>query len=421
MNAQLTKQALKEPSPVNSSLRAKQSPLKTVPAYIKGFPLIQRKAACPCDGGCPSCRAVIQPKLTIGQPDDKYEQEADRVADQVMRMPEPRVQRAGCDGPTCMENQEESIQTKSISDGITPLDYVQRQEEGNVEEEEEEPVQAKPLTNKAPPAAVGLKSRISDIKGGGQPLAQRERNYFEPRFNRDFSGVRIHTGDRAAEASKSLSAQAFTLGGNIVFGAGQYNPTTITGRKLLAHELTHVIQQETPTVIRRYTTQDCNANDRGKVAASHQRALAILNAAIARLTADPVTIQTQTLFGYHFGTYANWRRLIVLTHLRADRAWLNSNKVTYECEDDCSWAPSNSAYTYWIFGDIHVCSDWLNSESLTERGESFIHELHHWDPIRGHLDLGYHQNNQDNNTTWLVAVNNADAYSELAQDLYEQP
>ena len=55
-------------------------------------PIIQRKSICPCDGGCPRCKEIIQPKLTIGQQNDSYEQEADRVAEQVMRMPEPAVQ-----------------------------------------------------------------------------------------------------------------------------------------------------------------------------------------------------------------------------------------------------------------------------------------------------------------------------------------
>ncbi len=144
----------------------------------------------------------------------------------------------------------------------------------------------------------------------------------------------------------------------------------------------------------------------------------ILAAAIARLTADPVTTETQTLFAYHFGAYANWRRSIVLDHFRALKSLLEGDSVTYQCESECSEAPSTTANTYWVFGDIHVCEPWLQSEDLTETGETFIHELQH---LRVSFDLGYHRNNQDNDTIWSVAVNNADAFSELAQDLYEQP
>lgn len=86
------------------------------------------------------------------------------------------------------------------------------------------------------------------VKGSGQPLAESTRDYFEPRFRTDFSQVRLHTDSRAAEAAKSVNAKAFTLGKNVVFGAGQYTPGTSTGKRLLAHELTHVVQQKQGSV-----------------------------------------------------------------------------------------------------------------------------------------------------------------------------
>ncbi len=179
----------------------------------------------------------IQRKLTVNQPNDRYEREADRVADQVMRMPEPQgelVQRqSGC--PECME--QEVIQTKPLTEQITPL--VQRQEE----EEEEEPIQAKHLPGKSSPVTAGLQSRIQSIRGGGQPLPQSSRSYFEPRFGTDFSLVRVHTNSQAAETAQSINAKAFTTGRNVVFGAGQYSPETSSGKRLLAHELTHIVQQ----------------------------------------------------------------------------------------------------------------------------------------------------------------------------------
>jgi hypothetical protein len=224
--------ALASKNTVNESLTGGQKtakPLKTPVSTLASLPIaipyIQRKPLCACDGGCPRCSGAIQAKLTIGQPNDKYEQESDRIADQVMRMPEPKgslvngqsslVQRqAGCTGPTCDE-----------------------------EEEEEEPVQAKSLTSKAPPVTSGLQSQIQSMKGGGQPLPDSTRAFFESCFGRDFSDVKLHMDAGAAEAAQSLDAAAFTTGNHIVFGDSRYTPGTPAGQRLLAHELTHVVQQ----------------------------------------------------------------------------------------------------------------------------------------------------------------------------------
>ena len=221
-----------------------------------------------------------QYKLTIGQPDDKYEQEADRVADQVMRMPDPKLQRQPEN-----EEEEEMLQAKPLADQITPL--IQRQAEPEEEEEElvqpgydqepedltpilesvptrdagelgeEEAVQTKSLANKPAPVTAGLQSRIHSLEGGGQALPGSERAFFEPRFGADFSAVKIHTGAGSESLARGINAKAFTLGRNIIFAAGQYAPETGEGRKLLAHELTHTIQQGNATewTIRRDVTK----------------------------------------------------------------------------------------------------------------------------------------------------------------------
>ena len=176
----------------------------------------------------------LQTKLTIGQPNDKYEQEADRVADEVMRMPEPQVERQP------KEEEEELIQTKPLADQITPL--VQRQVEPE-EEEEKEVLQAKQLPGQTPEVAPDLESRINAIRGGGQPLPKFVRNFFEPRFGRDFGNVRVHNDSQSAETARALNARAFAVGNDIFFGIGQYSQERLEGKRLLAHELTHVIQQ----------------------------------------------------------------------------------------------------------------------------------------------------------------------------------
>ena len=176
-----------------------------------------------------------QPKLTIGVPNDKYEQEADRVADEVMRMPEPRVQRQ----VEPEEEEEETLQAKPLAEQITPL--VQRQVEPK--EEEEEILQSKVNTSQTPAGTPDFESRIHTLKGGGQPLPKSVRAFFEPRFGHDFSQVRVHTTSQAAETARGLNAHAFTQDRDVVFRTGQYAPETREGKKLLAHELTHVVQQ----------------------------------------------------------------------------------------------------------------------------------------------------------------------------------
>ena len=178
--------------------------------------------------------AGIQAKLVVGQPGDIYEQEADRVADEVMRMPEPHVQRQAEE-----EEEEEEIQAKPLAEQITPL--VQRQVEP--EEEEEEPVQSKSLNNKASLMTANTQSKIQSLRGGGHPLPASTRAFFESRFGMDFSNVHVHTNSHAAELARSLNAKAFTKGKDVVFGAGQYVPWTSEGKRLIAHELTHVIHQ----------------------------------------------------------------------------------------------------------------------------------------------------------------------------------
>ena len=154
---------------------------------------------------------ALQANLRIGQPGDKYEQEADRVVDAVMRMPEPEMQRQ-------VEPEEE-------------------------EEEEEEMLQAKSREDATFEVSNDLESQVNAIKGGGRPLAESERDYFEPRFGADFSQVKVHTGAQAAESAGAVNAKAYTLGQDVVFGTAQYAPKTNEGRRLLAHDLTHVMQQ----------------------------------------------------------------------------------------------------------------------------------------------------------------------------------
>jgi hypothetical protein len=189
---------------------------------------------------------AIQPKLTVGPVDDEYEREADRVADRVMRMPDPppapkgnHIQRA------CKHCEEEKARRVPLA--------IQRMCAECEEEEEEEEAQRTPLVSaRATPAPAGAQSggvapeaasSIAAATSGGSALPDSTRAYFEPRFGRDFSHVRIHTGAEAARSATAINARAYTLGRNIVFGSSEYSPDSIAGRRLLAHELVHTVQQ----------------------------------------------------------------------------------------------------------------------------------------------------------------------------------
>lgn len=162
---------------------------------------------------------ALQTKLTINKPGDDHEQEADRMAEQVMRTPQPQFQRTYTCGGGRLKwhtdppgRKHESFQTKRV----------QASETGQIA--------APPLVHEV-------------LRSPGQPLDPVTRAYFEPRFRQDFSRVRVHVGPQAAAATESVRAHAFTVGHNLVFGAGRFSPASSEGRKLLAHELTHVVQQ----------------------------------------------------------------------------------------------------------------------------------------------------------------------------------
>jgi hypothetical protein len=183
---------------------------------------VQRK--CACGGGCPRCeqeaarKERIQTKLTIGPVGDRYEREADRVSAEIIGMPEPAIQRQ-----ELPPEEEEWVQMKPFSAGISPL------------------VQSQTQTDSAE-SASGLTpedARAIEDRRGGSPLPESVRRYMEPRFAADFNGVRVHSGPDSAHLNHSLHARAFTYGQDIWLGAGE----SASDLPLMAHELTHVLQQ----------------------------------------------------------------------------------------------------------------------------------------------------------------------------------
>jgi len=144
--------------------------------------------------------ALVQRKPTVDSPGDAHEREADEVADRVVRSVEP------------------------ASIGAAPV-QLQRESSGEIG------------------AALDVGAALRGAARGGEPLPRELRSYFEPRLGFDFGRVRIHADSESANAARAVQARAYTVGRDIVFGAGEYAPAGVEGKRLLAHELTHVVQQ----------------------------------------------------------------------------------------------------------------------------------------------------------------------------------
>lgn len=184
--AQIARLSVKKPEAKRenqASHTQKKSPSQSIRSPVEQILFLQRTIGNRAAGKLIESGA-LQAKLRIGRPGDIYEQEADRVTEQVMRMPDV------------------SGQTKDIE------------------------------------------ANINALRSGGQPLPESVRSFFEPRFGHDFSKVRVHSGADAGQSARDVDAKAYTVGQNIVFGAGQYAPNVNEGQQLIAHELTHVVQQQ---------------------------------------------------------------------------------------------------------------------------------------------------------------------------------
>ncbi len=165
-------------------------------------PPASRPTAVPASRG-----AIVQGKLSVSQPGDPYEVEAERMADEVMRMPDRATP-----PPDDPKNKKGIVISRSgHGEGIQ--------------------------------VTAGMEGQIGRLKGRGEPLPAAEREFFESRMGTDLGQVRIHHDGEAAALSDQLEARAFTVGRDVVFGQGEYRPGTNGGRHLMAHELTHVMQQ----------------------------------------------------------------------------------------------------------------------------------------------------------------------------------
>ncbi|KAA2239288.1 DUF4157 domain-containing protein [Chitinophaga agrisoli] len=166
--------------------------------------------------GSTATPAAANTQLVIGPVDAPQEREADAIAERVIRMPIPSFIQRKC--AHC--EQEEQAQRKPLAS------FIQRKEaSGNAT------------------ASAAVTQQIHATQGGGSAMSGSTRSFMESRFGADFSSVRIHTGTDAVQLSRDLNAQAFTVGNDIYFNSGKYAPESTEGKHLLAHELTHTLQQ----------------------------------------------------------------------------------------------------------------------------------------------------------------------------------
>ena len=272
------------------------------------------EAAAPPDfSGIPSTAARLQRKAMVSTPGDPLEREADAMAE--------RVTRDAFAGPALISPQ-----------GGSPLTQRSAADPGA--------------------AAADGDGAVRAAASGGVPLAQELRSYFEPRFGHDFGQVRIHADNSAAQAARAVQARAYTVGSDVVFGAGQYAPATTQGRRLLAHELTHVVQQgggasqaaatvqrdkdpaaAAPAAASAIPTQPGQLTLSGFVTGSATLTpahLAQLNQLKAQLQAKPLSAADTLLLVGHTDAVGTLERNQLLGQRRADsvQAWVRQNIST---------------------------------------------------------------------------------------------
>lgn len=196
--------------------------------------------------------SMIQAKLNIGEPNDKYEQEADATASKV-------VQQINSTPQDQSIQREDSMEDNALQ--MKPISFIQR--EDSMEEEDE--LQMKSLVQRREnlnggEASTDLESSIQSARGGGQSLDAGLQEKMGQAMGADFSGVKVHTDSQSDQLNKSIQAKAFTTGQDVFFQQGAYEPSSRGGQELIAHELTHVIQQNTTSLQRKPVSGNKESN-----------------------------------------------------------------------------------------------------------------------------------------------------------------
>jgi hypothetical protein len=322
----------------------------------------------------------IQPKLAISQPNDPYEQEADRVAERVMRMPAP-----SCCGQNSFTPAPRAVQHKCEAC-----------------EDEEEKLQRKGANGHVNDAAVAPRIVNDALSSPGRPLSPTTRAFMEPRFGHDFSQVRVHSGNEAAKSARSVNALAYTVGHDIVFGADTYRDETPEGRTLLAHELAHVVQQSqglNESTVQRWTIDDCNTAQSEYITDAISRGFADLTTALRLVSVRPVTDGVRDALWLAFRDSSDRTAELVTNNIRHLKDHLTSSR--YRCQSsshpDCGVsspanpeASVNSAYVSTGGSQtpfVYICTPTFTDLDHLAQALVVIHEAAH--QYLGLADTGY--------------------------------
>ena len=361
-------------------------------------------------GNCRNCILHgVQAKLVIGEPGDIYEQEADRVADIVMRMSKP----------TKLKERGES--------------KVIRGPYGSIQ---------------------GLENCIQSDYSSDQALPIYTRAFYEPRFGYDFGGVRTHTDVIANSFCRALNARAFTLGQDIFFRQGEYDPEGSDGKRLLAHELAHVVQQGKAKTnydggqnaslrgsipiqmnthagkqVQRATIQDCSGVHKTAV----QVAIAAVPQAIKRTISailDPANSLARNALEKYFGISSLSGSYPATIGLRLATIASRVGGATIECENPGSFmygffCGKHLAYVrpipaFFGLANIHLCQPWFHNLSAKQQIGTIVHECAH--RYIGADDEAYYTLNGEETTETRNLSDedrrdNADSYGCLVQTL----
>ncbi|MCK5241611.1 DUF4157 domain-containing protein [bacterium] len=244
----MVKQVFKKPNTHQTTQKTTHTgvhlPLPASLPLSSGEPVLDQDM-CLCDGLCPRCKSQDESYQVVKE-DDQLEKEADQVAAQVVSTPtQPQeTTKQETNTPSESKTQTPAKPTRQSNSNVitkTVAGAPSRENQETEIEEENEELEKREKT--FPVGATSNQGSSINLRQSGEPLSIFARNYFEPRFGQDLNHVRIHYNEEAAHYSDHLNAKAFTLGNHIYFGKNQYQPETITGKKLMAHELTHVVQQ----------------------------------------------------------------------------------------------------------------------------------------------------------------------------------
>ncbi|MGF2039752.1 MAG: DUF4157 domain-containing protein [Nostoc sp. CmiVER01] len=276
----------------------------------------------------------VQAKLTIGEPGDKYEQEADSVAREVVQqINAPAVSGQSQAVQRQMPEDKDDLQMRSIVQHVT---------DGGMA------------------ASADVEVGIKRARGGGQPLADSIREPMEQAFGADFSRVKVHTNAQADQLNQSIQAKAFTTGQDVFFRQGEYQPGSRGGQELIAHELTHVVQQDGEArSVQRVKIGQSMLSDQTPTAVAGSAAI------------DDRLVDVHNRVMERGGEWSKYKRIISAHHLTCKHFSQTDQVVYYEAEakqeGECEVAQAQYWYRAMTFEEFSR----LKSDDWLPRGPSF--------------------------------------------------